>query len=430
MNILIKEFKCNFSASVVVFFVALPLCLGIALASGAPLFAGIIAGIVGGVVVGSLSGSQLGVSGPAAGMVAVVLNGISLLGSWSAFLMAVVLMGLIQLALGYLKAGQISKIFPTSVINGMLVGIGLMLIIKQIPHALGYDVDFEGSLSFIVADRDNSFIAIARAWQLLSHGAIFISIISILILIMWEKVILKKFDFMQWLQAPILVVILGVLINYLYYHGIIPFSLQSDQLVTLPAVGNFSDFLVQLAQPDFSQLYHFKVYQVAFLLALVGSLETLICVQATDKLDPQERITPINLELKAQGIGNIVCGLTGGLPVTQVIIRSSSNIKFGAKSKLSTILHGILMLVCVVTIADFLNKIPLASLAAILIILGYKLAKPIIFIEEFKQGWISFVPFFATILGIFLINLMMGIVIGLCFHLSLKVILAFHKSYS
>lgn len=422
-----RNLASDLSASIVVFFVALPLCLGIALASGAPLFAGIIAGIVGSIVVGLASGSQLGVSGPAAGMVAVVVSGLSTLGSWSAFLMAVLLMGLLQICLGFLKAGRIAELFPASVIKGMFVGIGLTLIIKQIPHALGYDFDFEGNLSFTTLTGDNSFVALGKAWQALSHGALLITAVSITVLAFWESIVLKHFRRIEWLQAPVLVVMIGVLFNYLYDQGFIPLSLQTDQLVNMPVLSNFNDLFGQLTFPDVSQLRHVAVYQVAFLLALVASLETLICVKATDDLDPQKRITPANRELKAQGLGNVICGLIGGLPVTQVIVRSSANIKFGAKTKSSTISHGILLMISVITVADFLNQIPLASLAAILIVLGYKLAKPAIFLDMLKLGGLSFLPFLATILGILLINLMSGIVLGLSLHLGLSFILTLYK---
>jgi SulP family sulfate permease len=410
-----KELKSDIPASIVVFFVAVPLCLGIALASGAPLFSGIIAGIIGGIIVGISSGSALGVSGPAAGLAVIVLTSIATLGSWPAFLLAVVLAGLIQLAMGFAKAGFIAYFFPSSVIKGMLTGIGLLIVLKQIPHALGYDKDTEGDDAFFQADGENTFSALASAFEWITPGAILIASISIAILILWDTVLTKKHKIFQLIQGPIVVVILGIVMNYLFQSGILNFSLASDQVVQLPVAENFSQFLTQFTFPDFTQLTNPEIYKIALVMAIVASLETLLCVEATDKIDPFKRVTPTNRELKAQGLGNILSGMIGGLPITQVIVRSSANISFGGKTKMSAILHGVFLLISAITIAGLLNMIPLASLAAILIMVGYKLAKPKLFKEMYQLGWEQFIPFVATVVAILLTDLLKGITIGLLF---------------
>jgi MFS superfamily sulfate permease-like transporter len=410
-----SELKSDLPASIVVFFVALPLCLGIALASGAPLFSGIIAGIVGGIVVGSASGSRLGVSGPAAGLAVIVLTAITetFNGAYEVFLLAVVFAGIIQMTLGFLKAGFIGYFFPSSVIKGMLTGIGLLIILKQIPHALGWDKDVEGDESFVQADGDNTFTAIEKAFEFVTPGAVIIALISLAILILWDKVLSKKGKIFQLIQGPIVVVLLGILMNYLYQNGILPYTLNADQVVRLPVPENFGAFFSQFTMPDFSALSNLDVYKVGFVMAIVASLETLLSVEATDKLDPLKRVTPTNRELKAQGLGNMISGFIGGLPVTQVIVRSSANITFGAKSKLSAITHGVFLLISAITIASFLNMIPLASLAAVLFMVGYKLAKPSLFKQMYKLGWEQFVPFTATVVAIIATDLLKGIAIGL-----------------
>lgn len=414
-NSIFREIRSDLPASIVVFFVALPLCLGIALASGAPLFSGIIAGIVGGIVVGLASGSRLGVSGPAAGLAVIVLSAITITfgGSYKTFILAVVIAGIIQLILGFLKAGFIGYFFPSSVIKGMLTGIGLLIILKQIPHALGWDKDAEGSDSFLQLDGENTFSAIFKAFEFITPGAVLIGIISLAILILWDKVLFKKHRIFQLLQGPIVVVILGIIMNYCYQHGMLNFSLKEDQLVRLPVPAGIGDFFGQFTLPDFSALSNPAVYEVAFVIAIVGSLETLLSVEATDKLDPEKGITPTNRELKAQGLGNIISGLIGGLPITQVIVRSSANITFGAKSKLSAVMHGIFLLVSAISIASVLNMVPLASLAAILLMVGYKLAKPSLFIQMYKLGWEQFMPFAATVIAILATDLLKGITVGL-----------------
>ncbi len=411
---LFKHLKNDLPASIIVFFVAVPLCLGIALASGAPLFSGIIAGIAGGIVVGALSGSALGVSGPAAGLAVIVFTSIaSLGGNWNAFLLAVVIAGLIQLSLGYLKAGFIAYFFPNSVIKGMLTGIGLLIILKQIPHALGWDKDIQGDDAFFQADGQNTFSEISKALDFITPGALLISVISICLLIFWERVLSKKHKIFQVIQGPLVVVALGILFSYIYQRQLLPFRLKSDQIVSVPVPNSISDFLNQFSFPDFSAWSNPEVWKIAIVLAIVASLETLLCVEATDKLDPLKRITPTNRELKAQGIGNVISGLIGGLPITQVIVRSSANINFGGKTKLSAILHGVFLLLSALTIASWLNMIPLASLAAILIIVGYKLAKPSLFREMYKQGWEQFIPFVGTVIAILLTDLLKGITVGI-----------------
>ncbi|WP_411275430.1 SulP family inorganic anion transporter [Daejeonella sp.] len=410
-----KELKSDLPASIVVFFVAVPLCLGIALASGAPLFAGIIAGIVGGIVVGIASGSPLGVSGPAAGLAVIVLTSIAAIGSWPAFLLAVVLAGIFQLIMGFAKAGFIAYFFPSAVIKGMLTGIGLLIILKQIPHALGYDQDPEGDLSYFQADGGTTLSSIASAFNSVTTGAVLISVIAIAILIFWDKVLIKKHRIFQIIQGPIVVVALGIMMNYLYQSGALNFSLAADQVVRLPVANSLTEFFTFFTFPDFSAITNFKVWEVAVVLAIVASLETLLCVEATDKLDPDRRVTPTNRELKAQGLGNILSGLIGGLPITQVIVRSTANITFGGKTKLSAILHGVFLLISAMTIAGLLNMIPLASLAAILIIVGFKLAQPALFRRMYKLGWEQFVPFVATVAGILATDLLKGITIGVLF---------------
>ena len=409
---LFQNVRHDLPASIVVFFVALPLCLGIALASGAPLFAGIIAGIVGGIVVGIASGSPLGVSGPAAGLAVIVFAAIATLGSWETFLLAVVIAGVLQIAMGYLRLGIIAYYFPTSVIKGMLTGIGLIIILKQIPHALGYDADYEGDLSF-QAGESNTFSDLSTALNFFTPGALFISAISLGILILWETVLIKRHRIFQLLQGPVVVVGVGILLNSLFQSGVLPFSLTRDQVVNIPVAATLGDFFGQFKQPDFSQLTNPNVYAIAVVLALIASLETLLCVEATDKLDPYKRITPTNRELKAQGLGNLISGLIGGLPITQVIVRSSTNITFGGKTKLSAIVHGCLLLVSAITIPYVLNMIPLATLACILFVVGYKLAKPSLFKAMYNLGWSQFVPFVATVLGIMFTDLLKGIAIGM-----------------
>lgn len=410
-----KEIKSDLPASIVVFFVALPLCLGIALASGAPLFSGIIAGIVGGIIVGAASGSPLGVSGPAAGLAVIVFSAIETLGSFQAFLMAVVIAGAFQLILGFARAGFIAHFFPSSVIKGMLTGIGLLIILKQIPHALGYDNDYHGDMSFWQLNGENTLSSISSALNAITAAAVIISLSSLFILVFWEKVLAPKHKAFRLIQGPLVVILFGILMNYLFINGFINLSLSPEQVVNIPVPQDFMGFLSQFSTPDFSYISSLEVWKIAAVLAIVASLETLLCVEATDKLDPYRRITPTNRELKAQGLGNIASGLIGGLPLTQVIVRSSANIAFGGRTKLSGILHGFFLLLSAMFITKLLNLIPLACLAAILLIVGYKLAKPELFKKMYHLGWQEFVPFTMTVVGILATDLLIGITIGVGF---------------
>lgn len=424
-----KEFKSDLIASIVVFFVALPLCLGIAMASGAPLFAGIIAGIIGGIVVGIASGSQLGVSGPGAGLAVIVFTAINTLGSWPAFLLAVILAGIIQIIFGYARAGFIAFFFPSSVIKGMLAGIGLLIILKQIPHALGYDYDSIGDFSYIQMDGQTTLSTISSAFLAVTPGAILISTLTLAVLIFWETVLTKKHKVFQLIQGPIVVVLMGITLNLLFQSNILNFSLAPEHLVRLPVANNLIEFFKQFTLPDFSSITQFQVWKTAVVLAIVASLETLLCVEAADKLDPLKRVTPTNRELKAQGLGNIVSGLCGGLPITQVIVRSSANITFGGKTKLSTILHGVFLLISAATIAKYLNLIPIASLAAILIMIGYKLSTPGLFKHLYQLGGEQFIPFMATIVGILTTDLLKGIGIGMAFGIFYTLRHSYNNAY-
>ena len=411
MDLSFKHIKQDLPASIVVFFVALPLCLGIALASGAPLFSGIIAGIVGGIVVGMASGSRLGVSGPAAGLAVIVFDAIATLGSWELFLCAVVLAGVFQIALGYLRAGFVAYFFPTSVITGMLTGIGLLIILKQLPYLLGWHADFLGEQAFQQFNGENTFSAITHAISQISLPALLISAFSLALLVVWDKYLTPKHKIFQLIQGPIVVVLLGIVFTVILNQASAPLSV--DQLVSLPVISSFTDLTNEMAFPAFEQMFSLDVLTVAAVMAIVASIETLLSVEATDKLDPQRNTTPTNRELKAQGLGNIFSGLLGGLPVTQVIVRSSANIAFGARSKLSAIMHGFFLLIAVVAIGGLLNLIPLASLAAVLIIVGYKLAKPATFSVMYRAGWEQFLPFMATIIVMLGTDLLSGVIAGL-----------------
>ena len=407
-----KYLKNDIPASIVVFFVALPLCLGIALASGAPLFSGVIAGIIGGVVVGSLSGSKIGVSGPAAGLAAIVLTAIGSLGGYENFLVAVVLAGIIQLVFGFLKAGVIGYYFPSSVIKGMLTGIGIIIILKQIPHFFGYDIEPEGADSFIEPSGENTFSAILHITDNITIGSTIIGFIGLVVILFWDNILAKKSKFFKTIQGPLVAVVLGIVYFVLTQSNPL-LSIESNHLVNVPIPDNINSFLGQFSFPNFGVIFSPEVWVVAFTMALVASLETLLCVEATDKLDPDKNITPTNRELLAQGTGNILSGLIGGLPITQVIVRSSANIQSGGKTKLSAIIHGFLLLVSVITIPKLLNMIPLSVLAAILLIVGYKLAKPSLFKKMISMGWKQSVPFLVTVLGIVFTDLLVGISLGL-----------------
>ena len=408
----LANLKYDLHASIVVFLVAVPLCLGIALASGAPLFSGIIAGIVGGIVVSLFSGSPLGVSGPAAGLAAIVLTSIPALGGFQIFLLAVFIAGIIQFILGVFKAGIIGYYFPSSVIKGMLAGIGVIIFLKQIPHAFGYDKDPEGEVAFVQPDGQNTFSELVNMIDYITPGAVIISFISLGILILWERPFIKKFAVSQYIQGPLVVVIFGILMS-LFMTDLFGLVLAPEHLVSLPVTDGLASFVGLLTFPDFSQWNNPAVYMTAVTLAVVASLETLLCLEATDKLDPQKRVSPTNRELRAQGVGNMISGLIGGLPVTQVIVRSSANIQSGGRTKASAFLHGVLILICVMAIPNILNMIPLASLAAILIMVGYKLAKPSVVKQMYAKGRGEFIPFMVTIVGIVFTDLLTGIALGM-----------------
>ncbi|MGE3958586.1 MAG: SulP family inorganic anion transporter [Vicinamibacterales bacterium] len=410
---LFDNLKADLPASVVVFLVATPLCLGIALASGAPLFSGIIAGIVGGIVVGAVSGSQLGVAGPAAGLAVIVLNAITTLGTFETFLLAVVVAGVIQIALGYARAGVIAYYFPSSVIKGMLTGIGLTIILKQLPHAVGYDADPEGNLAFAGTGGETTVSALGQMFAYIQPGALVVALASLAILVLWEQPFIKRIKASMWIQGPLVVVALGIVLNEVFNWMAPSLAIATSHLVQIPSASSVSGFFSLFTLPDFSQIGNKAVYTTAITLAVVASLETLLCVEATDKLDPQKRVTPTDRELKAQGIGNVLSGLIGGLPLTQVIVRSSANIQSGAKTKLSAILHGVLLLAAVIAVPALLNRIPLAALAAILLTVGYKLAKPALFVSMYKLGPYQFVPFVVTVVGILATDLLIGIGLGM-----------------
>jgi len=414
MKKLLRSAGADVPASIVVLLVALPLCLGIALGSGAPLFSGIIAGIVGGVVIGFCSGSQLSVSGPAAGLTVIVATAIKDVGGiYQAFLLAVVIAGVIQLILGFIKAGVIGDYIPNSVIKGMLAAIGLILISKQIPHLLGYDANFEGDETFTQANKENTFSSLMLAIEATTTGAIIIGCVSLLFLIVWESKVVKSVKQLKLIPGALIVVIIGTLINEYLKTSNPDLALTSKHLVALPVATAENSFLSFFTFPDISHIKNSHVWFSGFTIAIVASLETLLGIEAVDKLDPLKRVTPSNRELKAQGIGNIVSGLIGGLPLTSVVVRSSANVDAGAKSKLSTILHGLMLLVCVMFIPVLLNKIPLSALAAVLIFTGYKLVKVKLFKEFYLKGWDQFVPFVVTIIAILMTDLLVGICVGI-----------------
>jgi MFS superfamily sulfate permease-like transporter len=404
--------QSDLPASLVVFLVALPLCLGIALASGAPLISGLIAGIVGGIVVGSLSGSPLGVSGPAAGLAVIVLTAIQDLGAFNIFLVAVILAGLIQIALGFIRAGTVAYYFPSSVISGMLAGIGIIIFLKQIPHAFGYDADPVGELSFRQPDGENTFSELLVVLDSISPGPLIIASVSLAILLLWESRWFKTHKLVTLVPGPLVAVVTGVFLN-LFFRSKLGFALGPEQIVSIPEADSLSGLAGFLTFPDFSALTNVNVYKTAVVLAIVASLETLLSAEATDKLDPLKRVTPANRELKAQGVGNLVSGFLGGLPVTQVIVRSSANIQSGARSNASTVVHGLLLAVSVIALPTIMNLIPLATLAAILFVVGFKLAKPSVFRKMIRQGPDQFVPFIVTIGGIVFTDLLAGIGLGM-----------------
>lgn len=422
----------DLAAGLVVFLVALPLCLGIALASGAPLFSGIISGVIGGIVVGFLSNSALSVTGPAAGLTAIVLTAISDLGGFDIFLVAVILAGVIQIVFGFLKAGSFSNYFPTSVIEGMLAAIGIIIILKQIPHAFGHDIDNEGDFFFIEKSGHTTFDTLIESINYIHTGALIIALLSLAILIIWEKIpFLKK---IKVVPGALVVVVVSILLNEFFIQSDSSLAIVTqNHLVSLPS---FTEIRSGFAKPNFTSLTNEKVWIVAVTIAVIASIETLLCVEATDKLDPYKRFTNTNRELKAQGIGNILSGFLGGLPMTSVVVRSSANINSGGRTKLATIFHGFLLILFALSIPFVLNKIPLAALAAVLLMVGYKLAKPSVFIHLWKNGYSQFIPFVITVIAVVRIDLLKGVAIGLgvsvlfILYQNLKIAYSFKKESS
>lgn len=402
-----SKVKNDLPASLVVFLVALPLCLGVALASGAPLLSGVLSGIVGGIVVGILSGSHTSVSGPAAGLAAVVLSAIATLGHFEVFLLALVIAGALQLLAGFAKTGFIANYIPSNVIKGLLAAIGIILILKQIPHAVGFDSDIEGDFTFMQNDGSNTFSELLKVFSFFSLGAIVISALSLFVMIFWDKTFMKNVTFFP---ASLFVVLLGIGLNTLFNLYAPTLAIQPSHLVSIPAFNGLSSLITL---PDFSSIGNYHVWIAAVTIAIVASLETLLNLEAVENIDPLKRQASPNRELIAQGVGNMVSGLIGGLPITSVIVRSSVNINSGAKTKLSAILHGVLLLLSVILIAGVLNLIPLASLAIILIVTGYKLTKVSLFKDMYKNGWNQFIPFIVTVVAIIFTDLLIGIIIGL-----------------
>jgi carbonic anhydrase len=401
--------KYDLPAGIVVFLVALPLCLGIALASGAPLFSGIISGIIGGIVVGLASGSHTSVSGPAAGLAAVVLASITKLGAFEILLAAIVIAGALQLLFGVARAGVIANYIPSNVIKGLLAAIGILLILKQLPHAIGYDANRADESSFIQANGENTFSAILHAFAAITPGALIIALLSMLALVYWDKTPLKN---VKLLPAPLFVVVLGVALQLMFDRFFPAFAIAPAHLVDIPPV-DMNNLGSYLQLPDLAHFTNRDVWIVGVTIAIVASLETLLNIEAVDKLDPHKRETPPNRELVAQGLGNICAGLLGGLPVTSVIVRSSVNVQNDNRTKASSVIHGLLLLASVLVLAPMLNLIPLAALAAILIVTGYKLAKISLFRDMYKKGWSQFVPFVVTVAAIVLTDLLTGVLIGL-----------------
>lgn len=406
----LKSLTQDVSASIIVVLIALPLCLGIALASNTPPISGIIAGIVGGIIVGLISDSALGVSGPAAGLVAICVTAINNLGSYETFLVSIILAGIFQIIIGLLKGGNLSYYFPSSVITGMLTSIGIIIVLKQLPHAFGYDKDFEGDLAFHQPDQQNTISEIFYFWKYLHPPSALIFFIGILVTLLWQKIITKYFpNLAMVIQAPLAIVIFSILLVKFFLH-INPNIIQTEHLVNIPSI---KDFTIIYKFPDWKAISNHQVWYYAFIIAFVASIETLLCVEATDNLDPKKRITNRNRELIAQGIGNIFSGFLGGLPITQVTVRSSANINFGAQTKISAILHGVWLLLSVIFLREFIILIPLSALATILIVVGFNLARPSTFKSMYKKGWKEFIPFLISILTILFTDLLIGTLIGL-----------------
>jgi MFS superfamily sulfate permease-like transporter len=408
----IEHFRSDVMAGLVVFLVALPLCLGIALASGAPLFAGVISGIVGGVLIGSLSSSQISVAGPAAGLTAIVLAAIHDLGSFQVFLLAVALAGVIQFLMGVFKAGGFSSYLPTNVIEGMLAAIGVIIIMKQLPHAVGYKRGEGVDFSFFEPQLGhNSIEFLEGAWQTIDPGAMVLCAAALSVLIAWERIeVLRR---IKAVPGALVAVAAGVALNEAFKSSGSPLAVSEPLLVSMPVPASFGEFFKQFTTPEFGAIKDPRVWSAAATIAAVASVETLLCIEAADKMDPMKRLTDTNRELMAQGAGNLVCGLIGGLPVTSVIVRTTANVSAGARTTTATIAHGLFLLAAVLFIPAMLNKIPLASLAAVLLSVGYKLAKPAVFTRMWEDGKYQFIPFIVTVAAVVFIDLLKGVAIGL-----------------
>lgn len=423
-----SHLKGDAPAGIVVFLVALPLCLGIALASGAPLFSGLIAGLVGGLVIAWLSGSQLSVSGPAAGLTVIVLNAIEQLGSFQGFLIALVIAGFLQLVLGFLRAGIIASFFPSAVIEGMLAAIGLILIMKQLPHAAGYDANYVGDESYMADTALSSLHAMVDSLRAISPGAVVVSSVALLIMIIWELSWFKKRKLFTLIPGALVAVAWGVAYNLATSQFAPEWAISSKHLVTLPVLEHPAALFDQFVFPDWHFIGNSQIFPVAITIAIIASLETLLSIEAVDKLDPLKRITPTNRELRAQGIGNMISGLIGGLPITAVIVRSSANINAGGRTRIACFVHGLCLLISLLFFAQYLNYIPLACLAAILLQTGYKLAKPKVFIHFYKKGWNQFLPFVITVGAILMTDLLEGMAIGMTVGLIFVMIANYHSA--
>lgn len=426
-----RYFKEDLSAGLVVYLVALPLCLGIALASGAPLFAGLVSGIVAGVVVAWLSGSEISVSGPAAGLTIIVAEGISASGSFEVFLLAVVLAGMLQVVFGLLRTGSLAGLFPNSVISGMLAAIGIIILLKQIPHGLGRDMDYEGDLNFFqFFDQENTFTEIAKAVVTMHTGVLMITLTALVILIIWNTKTIKSMRFLKAIPGPLLVVVSGVAMNEAFKAYIPGLYINDAQnhMVNLPVLGSFGALLNELHFPVVDVARLPMILSLAITIAIIGSIESLLSVEAGDKIDIQRRISRPNKELVAQGVGNIICGLVGGLPITAVIVRTSANVYAGARTRFSVFVHGSLLLVSVLFIPQLLNRIPLASLAAILILVGYKLANASLFKSMYRQGIDQFLPFMVTMIVIIFSDLLTGVFSGLVVSMFFVVKANYHSA--
>jgi len=407
-------FRHDGPAGTVVFLVALPLCLGIALASGAPLFSGIIAGVIGGVVISALSGSQISVSGPAAGLTVIVAAAIASLGSFQTFLAAVVLAGVFQIVMGVLRTGRIADYVPNCVIKGMLAGIGLVIILKQIPHAFGRDTDYEGDFAFLSQGGNNTITDILASIASFSPGAVLVAGLSLALLLFWDGIVAKRSKMLRLIPGPILVVLLGIGINqFLAVSAPSLYIREPEHLVSLPVPSSLSEFLAQFTHPALSAFANPLVWKVAFTLAIVASLESLLALEASDRLDPYRRISPPNRELMAQGVGNILSGLVGGLPITSVVIRTSANVFAGGRTWMSSFIHGVLLFSATLLIPTLLNLTPLACLAVILIVVGYKLTSLGLYRSMYARGPGQFIPFIVTVLAIIFTDLLVGVTVGL-----------------